>query len=312
MTPAERWLTVLAFVWLLTAVNLLGVRIAGWGAVAFAAGALGPFAVFVIAAAVRAEHAPWLPFAAPGQGLWSGLGVGISVMMWNYSGWDTPSTVLGETAHAETSYRRALWVALPLTALATIVPVAVSLSVTTDWRSWQTGQWTALAHAVGGPILAGAVVAGGVTATAGLFLSLVLTNSRLPYVLALQGQLPRWIAATHARTRVPWAAVLLSSAVYSVCALWSFKELIVLDVWLYSLTLLLELAAFVALRLREPALPRPWRVGGGALGLWLTAALPSAAALLAMATAGWANTAVGVAAALTGPLAWAWWRKKRR
>src|SRR5207247_1959395 len=87
-----------------------------------------------------------------------------------------------------------------------------------------------------------------------------------------------------------------------------FKELIVLNVWLYSLTLLLELAAFVALRLREPALPRPWRVGGGAAGLWLTAALPSAAALLAMATAGWTNTAAGVLAALTGPAAWGWWR----
>ena len=60
--------------------------------------------------------------------------------------------------------------------------------------------------------------------------------------------------------------MVLSSACYSVCAFWSFKELIVLNIWLYSITLVLELAAFVALRLREPALPRPWRVGGGAGG----------------------------------------------
>src|SRR6266542_3719368 len=52
------------------------------------------------------------------------------------------------------------------------------------------------------------------------------------------------------------------------------------------------------------------RVGGGPLGLWLTAALPSAAALLAMATAGWKNTAAGVATALTGPAVW-WWRARR-
>jgi hypothetical protein len=109
---------------------------------------------------------------------------------------------------------------------------------------------------------------------------------------------------------VPWVAVLVSSAAYSLFALASFKELIVLNVWLYSLTLLLELAAFVALRLREPALARPWRVGGGSTGLWLTAALPSGAALLAMATAGWKNTTVGVAVALTGPAVW-WWRARR-
>jgi amino acid transporter len=167
-----------------------------------------------------------------------------------------------------------------------------------------------VAAAVGGPWLAHAVVAGAVTASAGLFLSLVLTNSRLPYVLAREGELPHWLAATHVRTGVPWAAVLVSGAGYSLFALASFKELIVLNVWLYSLTLLLELAAFVALRLREPALARPSRVGGGSTGLWLTAALPSGAALLAMATAGWKNTAVGVAAALTGPAVW-WWRARR-
>jgi amino acid transporter len=310
MTAVERWVMALGFVWLLTALNLTGVRITGWGAVALAVGALAPIVALTGVAAARAHVAPWSPFAAPGQGLMSGLGLGIAVMMWNYSGWDTPSTVLGETQRPETAYRRALWWALPLIALANIAPVAATLSATGDWQRWQTGQWPVAAAIVGGPWLAHAVVAGAVTASAGLFLSLVLTNSRLPYALAMQGQLPRWLAAVHARTGVPWAAVLVSSAVYSLFALASFKELIVLNVWLYSLTLLLELAAFVALRLREPALARPWRVGGGALGLWLTAALPSAAALLAMATAGWKNTAAGVATALTGPAVW-WWRARR-
>jgi amino acid transporter len=310
MTAVERWVIALGFVWLLTAFNLTGVRITGWGAVALAVGALAPIVALTCLAAARAHVAPWSPFAAPGQGLMSGLGLGIAVMMWNYSGWDMPSTVLGETQRPETAYRRALWWALPLIALANIAPVAATLSATGDWTGWQTGQWPVAAAIVGGPWLAHAVVAGAVTASAGLFLSLVLTNSRLPYALAVQGQLPRWLAAVHARTGVPWAAVLVSSAVYSLFALASFKELIVLNVWLYSLTLLLELAAFVALRLREPALARPWRVGGGALGLWLTAALPSAAALLAMATAGWKNTAAGVATALTGPAVW-WWRTRR-
>jgi amino acid transporter len=310
MSAVERWIVALGFVWLLTALNLAGVRITGWGAVALAVGALAPIVALTATAAARVHLVPWSPFAAPGQGLWSGLGLGIAVMMWNYSGWDMPSTVLGETSRPETAYRRALWWALPLIALANIVPVAATLSVTGDWQRWQTGHWPVVAAAVGGPWLAHAVVAGAVTASAGLFLSLVLTNSRLPYVLAREGELPNWLAATQARTGVPWAAVLVSSAGYSLFALASFKELIVLNVWLYSLTLLLELAAFVALRLREPALARPWRVGGGSTGVWLTAALPSGAAVLAMATAGWKNTTVGVAVALTGPAVW-WWRARR-
>jgi len=310
MTTTERAALALGFIWILTAVNLAGVRLTGWGAAALAVGALLPIAWLTLASASQAEHAPWVPFTAPGQGLVGGLGLGLAVMMWNYSGWDTPSMVLGETRAPETTYRRALWWALPLIALANVAPVAAGLAATRDWQSWRTGHWPVIASAVGGPWLAGAVVAGAVTATAGLFLSLVLTNSRLPFALALRGMLPRWLAATSGRTGVPWVAVLVSCAVYSVCALWSFKELIVLNVWLYSLTLLLEMAAFVALRLRERDLSRPFRVGGGAAGFWLTAVLPSAAALLAMATAGWLNTMAGLAAALTGPAAWIWYRAR--
>src|SRR6202158_2591070 len=85
MTSVERWFLALAFVWLLTAVNLSGVRVTGWGAVALSAGALPPIVVLAVAAAGHAGHAPWAPFAAPGQGLWSGLGVGLAGMMWDYS-----------------------------------------------------------------------------------------------------------------------------------------------------------------------------------------------------------------------------------
>jgi amino acid transporter len=151
---------------------------------------------------------------------------------------------------------------------------------------------------------------GGLVASAGLFLSLLLTNSRLPFVLARGGQMPAALGAVHPRSGTPWVSVLLSSACYSFFAYWSFKELIVLDMWLYSLALGLELAAFVALRVREPDLPRPWRVGGGAPGMWLTAALPTGCGLLAMATAGWTSTLGGVLAALTGPLAYWVWRDR--
>jgi amino acid transporter len=159
MTAVERWVIALGFVWLLTALNLTGVRITGWGAVALAVGALAPIVALTGVAVARAHVVPWSPFAAPGQGLLSGLGLGIAVMMWNYSGWDMPSTVLGETQRPETAYRRALWWALPLIALANIVPVAATLSATEDWQRWQTGQW--LAAAAGGRRLAHAVVTGG-------------------------------------------------------------------------------------------------------------------------------------------------------
>lgn len=310
LTPMGRWAVVLAFIWILTAVNLAGVRITGVAAVVLAVVALVPMIVFTIVAGLSAQHAPWHPFATGSHGVFGGIGLGLAVMMWNYSGWDMPTTCLGETRTAGRAFRRAQWVALPLIALAYLLPVAAGLASTSGWEKWDTGYWPVVAQAVGGRSLATLVTIGALVAAAGLFLSLLLTNSRLPFVLAAAGQMPAALARVHPRFGTPWAAVILSSLCYSVCAFWSFTELVVLNIWLYSITLILELAAFVALRFKEPALPRPWRVGGGAAGLWLTAGLPIALSLLAIATAGWMNTLVGVLALLTGPIAYLAWRDR--
>jgi amino acid transporter len=58
----------------------------------------------------------------------------------------------------------------------------------------------------------------------------------------------------------------------------SFDKLIMLDILLYGASLILEFLALIVLRIREPQLPRPFRVPGGmpgaiALGIGPTALL---------------------------------------
>ena len=303
MTPGERWLLAAAFIVVLTALNVIGVRPVGRAAVVLAAASLLPVAGLVVAGLASIHVAPWTPFLAEGRTLGTGLGVGLAIVMWNYSGWDTPSTCLGETSAPERAFRAAVFVALPVIALAYVLPVGAALATgRVDADVWRTGGLPDVARAVGGAGLAWAIAVGAVLSTAGLFLSLTLTNSRLPYVLGRSGALPAAFAAVHPRFGTPWVSVLVSAAGYAACAAFSFRELIVLNVWLYSLSLLVELAAFVRLRAIEPHLYRPWRVPGGMPGAVTVAALPSCFALGAMATAGWTNTIAGVVAALTGPV----------
>ena len=124
--------------------------------------------------------------------------------------------------------------------------------------------------------------------------------------------MPQWLAGVHPRFGTPWPAVLVSSALYAAFAAFSFKDLIVLNIWLYSLALVVELAAFVYLRISAPGMPRPWRVPGGLPTACVVAGCPAVFALAAMATAGALNTAAGIIAALTGPLMWALMRRPRR
>ena len=46
----------------------------------------------------------------------------------------------------------------------------------------------------------------------------------------------------------------------------SFDRILLLDILLYGLSLILEFVALVVLRVKEPELPRPFRVPGGMFG----------------------------------------------
>jgi amino acid transporter len=223
--------------------------------------------------------------------------------MWNYSGWDTPSTILGEARAPERAFRSATFLALPVLTAAYVLPMGATLaSGALPWSQWTTGVLPTIARSVGGEWLGHAVAAGAVLSTAGLFMSLLLTNSRLPYVMARDQMMPRWLGAVAPRFGTPWTAIVVSAALYAGFAVFSFKELIVLNVWLYSLSLLVELAAFVRLRVVAPEMPRPWRVPGGLAVAVAVVACPVLFCVGAMATAGVTNTIAGIAAAVTGPL----------
>ncbi|HEU5315933.1 MAG TPA: hypothetical protein VFX49_07460, partial [Chloroflexota bacterium] len=70
--------------------------------------------------------------------------------------------------------------------------------------------------------------------------------------------------------------------IYTVFSFSSFASLVVVDVILYAATILLELAALVALRVSAPHAARPYRVPGGWLGVWLVVLLPTTVLALAI------------------------------
>jgi amino acid transporter len=211
---------------------------------------------------------------------------GILVAMWNYMGWDNASTVADEVDRPQRTYPLAMAGAVILVSITYVLPIAAVALTGLDPNRWSTGGWADVARALlgsagAGAWLAVAITVGGMIGAAGTLNALTMALSRLPAVLADDGFLPGVFARRNPRTGAPWVAILACATAWALCLNFSFVKLIMLDVLLTGLSILLEFAALVALRVREPKLPRPYRVPGGAAG---AAALGLAPLLLLILT----------------------------
>ncbi|MDQ6635808.1 MAG: APC family permease [Gemmatimonadota bacterium] len=270
-----RWAIALAVIWSATALNLRGARPVGRFAVAAGTLVLVPFLLLALAATPHISHAPWTPLTRNGGSALGSLGVGLSIALWNYIGWDNASTVGGEIVDAPRTYPRALALTLPLVSLGYLIPLSATLGAS-DWTLWREGGWPAIARLAGGAAgrpLAAWIGAAGMVSAVSLFGALLLVYSRIPLVVAEDGLLPKPIAATDARG-TPRNAVLIAAALYSLFTLLPFRKLVVADVLLYSMALFLEFGALLRIRRVEPTLRGPFRIPLGWAGVCALALLP--------------------------------------
>jgi amino acid transporter len=118
---------------------------------------------------------------------------------------------------------------------------------------------------VGGPLLRVALVLGGMMSAFGMFNALVMSYSRLPLAMALDGMLPKAFTKLN-RRRAPWVAIIVLAIGWAFCLGLGFERLVTIDILLYGASLTLEFAALIWLRVQEPNLKRPFRVPGGMFG----------------------------------------------
>ena len=250
-----------ALIAICTAWNILGARAVGDGSFGLNILLFVPF-VFLIGFAV--VH-PSTATTAPRVDHADLLG-GLLVAMWNYMGWDNLSTIAGEVDRPQYTYPWAMFCSVILVTLGYLLPVAAVAHLRLSLDIWTAGGWVDAARLASGPWLAVAVSAAGAIGALGSFAALMLSFTRLPAVMAADGFLPRIFARYHLRTGAPWVSILVCAGAWAVCLQLGFVEILILDVMLTGLSILLEFWALVGLRIREPNLPRPYRVPGGMFG----------------------------------------------
>jgi len=191
---------------------------------------------------------------------------GVLICMWNYMGWDNASTIAAEVEKPQRTYPRAMLAAVLIVGLSYVIPVGAMWMTGLPASAWETGFWADIAGLMGGPLLRVGLALGGMISGFGMFNALVMSYSRLPLAMAQDGMLPKVFGKLHSRTRAPWVAILVCAVGWALCLGLGFERLVTIDILLYGASLALEFAALVVLRVREPDLPRPFRVPGGMFG----------------------------------------------
>ena len=306
MAPTERWLFGAAFVIVITWLNIRGIQLVGLVSIVFTLFVLAPFVTMVILGAPRMDTSHWL--ASTGNPDWPLL---LSVLLWNTSGWDNAGCCAGEVANPGKSYPRAMIIAVLLVTFCYLLPTVVGVSLNTNWSEWKEGMFPQIAAAVGGAWLGTWLTVAALASACGMFNALLCTSSRVPFAMAKRRMLPHGLAALHSKHATPWRAIAINSLGVILLIPFSFQELIEVDMFLYAAAMILEFAALLWLRIKNPAMARPYRVPFGMPGAVAMSVPPVALCLLSIGLAGAATKYVGLAGVLLGLVVYRWQSRPR-
>jgi amino acid transporter len=118
--------------------------------------------------------------------------------------------------------------------------------------------------------------------------------------------LPGALAATHGRYDTPWRAILINSAGVALLIPFSFQDLIEVDMFLYAAALLMEFAALVWLRIKQPEMARPYRIPYSTSGVIALCIAPVSLCLLSIGLSNSATKYVGLGGIAVGLVVYRW------
>lgn len=170
-------------------------------------------------------------------------------MFWNLNSFDSAASFAGETTDVKTTYPRGIFIGLVMTIVFYIVPLMVAVGATDYSQSeWVDGHLGAVAVDIGGSWLgAWTIFAAGISNLA-LFEAELSADAFQLMGMAERGYLPK-IFQKRSRYGTPTTGIIVGTVVIILFGCADFGQLLELLNANYAISLLLEYAAFVKLRL---------------------------------------------------------------
>ena len=243
---------------LITWVLVIGIRESAWLNNAMVALKLAVLALFVGVGAVYLDPRNWVPFAPNG---WHGIHQGAAIVFFAYIGFDAVSTAAEETKDPQRNMPRGILGSLLVCTLIYAV-VGVVATGLVPYTQLKGSDPLARAFEAAGIGWGQAVISfGAIVSMTAVLLVFQLGQPRIFFSMSRDGLLPAAFRAVHPRFRTPHVTTIVTGVVVALGS--TFLD----DDETYDLTNIGTLFAFLvvclgvlALRLRDPHRPRPFRV----------------------------------------------------
>jgi len=263
----------LGIIWCSALLNIIGIVPVGRVSIVLSLVVIIPF-LLMIGLMLMGHHPVTIPRPALGHQQFATFSLGLYTVMWNFIGWDNATTYAGEVNRPVRSYFYSVCVAFFFTVSIYLLATLAVHYCGIDTTNFEEGDFPLVGSLIGGRWLGVLVAIGGMAGTLGLYSSVLLSVSRVPKVMADDRLLPAWFCAEHRRFGTPYVSIIVSSIVVSLLVIFSFSDLVIMDIILYGAGLTLEFLTLLVLRSREPQRPRPFRIPLGRKGVMFLLVLP--------------------------------------
>lgn len=241
----------------LTAANLIGIRRAATLSDVLSVGKLIPLLIFVAVGIFFISPERYAFDSPPALGSFS---LAVSQLFVSFTGFELALIAAGEARDPQRNLPFAMMTALAVVVLIYLLIQLVCIGTLPNLG----GSEKPLADASNlfmGSHGASLITIGAVISTTGTLSAILLAGSRLPFAMAEQDHLPRFLAATHRRFRTPHNAILVTAAIGLALALsGTFVYAITIAAISKLLTSASTCAALPVLRRYEATHPARYRV----------------------------------------------------
>jgi len=275
----------LCVVWSSAALNILGIVPVGKTSLFLGAVVLAPFIILFFLFFYHHVHSISVP-AVSLKGLpFTSFGMALYTVMWNCQGWDNVTTYAEEVENPIRSYLISIFAAFALAIVLYFLIILISQQSGISPADLRDKGFPAVGDLISGKWLGSLIAFAGMASTLGIYAAVLLSVSRVPKVMADDDLLPKKLNRLHPRFQTPYVSIIVCSLVVSLMILWSFADLLIIDITVYGAGLSLEYISLIKLRKRSPELHRPFKIPLRVNGLLIMVLLPFIAYFVALAAA---------------------------